>query len=61
MAYAVASKKNDTTYYLHAQESMLRGGKRAMRFFMMETILSDGYTVAESAQTALLLLKRKEA
>jgi YHS domain-containing protein len=66
MAYSVKSKKTGTTYYLHSRETESRGGKRLLYFFSKEVKdgaldkLPDGYTVTESAQTGLPLLKRAE-
>ena len=68
MPYAVVSKKNGTTYYLHSKESDSRGGKRLLYFFKKElkndegfNALDDlpaGYTATESPQTGLPLLKK---
>jgi hypothetical protein len=64
MAYSVKSKKNGTTYYLHSKETDSRGGKRRLYFFKKDITdgaldkLPEGYTVTESAQTGLPLLKR---
>ena len=69
MAYAHKSNKSGTTYYLHSKETESRGGKRTLFFFSKEikeakdgTLaldkVPDGYTVTESAQTGLPLLKK---
>ena len=64
MAYAVTSKKTGTKYYLHSRETDSRGGKRRLYFFSKEVkdgaldALPEGYTVTESEQTGLPLLKR---
>jgi len=68
MPYSHKSNKNGTTYYLHSKETDSRGGKRTLYFFAKEvkkdagTIALDsipaGYTVTESSQTGLPLLKR---
>ena len=70
MPYAVTSKKNGTTYYLHSKETESRGGKRTLYYFAKEVkneegtnvleALPAGYTVVESSQTGLPLLKREE-
>ncbi len=71
MSYSHESKKNGTTYYLHSKETESRGGKRTLFFFAKEVKeakdgtlaldkVPDGYTVTESAQTGLPLLKRAE-
>lgn len=71
MPYSHESKKNGTTYYLHSKETESRGGKRTLFFFAKEVKeakdgtlaldkVPDGYTVTESAQTGLPLLKRAE-
>ena len=69
MAYSVKSNKNGQTYYLHSKETDSRGGKRKLHFFKKEVsdangmvaldALPAGYTVTESPQTGLPLLKRK--
>ena len=70
MPYSHESKKNGTTYYLHSKETESRGGKRTLFFFAKEVKeakdgtqaldkVPDGYTVTESAQTGLPLLKRE--
>ncbi len=65
MAYSVKSAKSGTTYYLHRRETESRGGKRVLYFFAKEVKdgalddLPKGYTVTESAQTGLPLLKRE--
>lgn len=64
MPYSVKSKKTGTTYYLHSKETDSRGGKRLLYFFAKEVKdgaldqLPAGYTVTESSQTGLPLLKR---
>lgn len=64
MAYSVTSKKTGATYYLHARTQETPGGKRTLYFFSKEVkdgALNDlpaGYTVTESAQTGLPLLKK---
>ena len=64
MPYSVKSNKTGTTYYLHSKETDSRGGKRTLYFFAKEVKdgaldkLPDGYTVTESPQTGLPLLKR---
>ena len=68
MAYAVKSNKTGTTYYLHSKQTNSRGGKRLLYFFKKEVSTRDGaqaldqlpagYTVTESKQTGLPLLKR---
>jgi hypothetical protein len=66
MPYSVQSNKTGATYYLHSRETESRGGKRKLFFFSKEIKdgaldnLPDGYTVTESAQTGLPLLKRAE-
>ena len=67
MPYSVQSQKTGTTYYLHSKETASRGGKRRLFFFSKEIkdgaldSLPDGFTVTESAQTGLPLLKRAAA
>ena len=68
MPYSHKSSKNGTTYYLHSKETDSRGGKRTLYFFAKEVKSGDGtvsldsvpagYTVTESSQTGLPLLKR---
>lgn len=69
MAYSHQSNKSGTTYFLHSKETESRGGKRTLFFFSKEikeakdgTLpldkVPDGYTVTESAQTGLPLLKK---
>lgn len=64
MPYSVKSNKTGTTYYLHYKDTDSRGGKRRLYFFSKEVkdgamdALPEGYTVTESAQTGLPLLKR---
>ena len=70
MPYSHKSNKTGTTYYLHSKETESRGGKRTLFFFAKEVKeakdgtlaldnVPDGYTVTESAQTGLPLLKKK--
>ncbi|MDX1935287.1 MAG: hypothetical protein SFU56_22035 [Capsulimonadales bacterium] len=64
MAYSVTSKKNGTVYYLHAQTTQTKGGRRTLYFFRKELKegaldqLPDGYIVTESESTGLPLLSR---
>ena len=69
MAYSHKSNKSGATYYLHSKETESRGGKRTLFFFSKEVKeakdgtlpldkVPDGYTVTESAQTGLPLLKK---
>lgn len=66
MPFSVKSKKTGATYYLHAQEAESRGGKRKLYFFSKQIkdgaldAVPPGYTVTESSQTGLPLLKRTE-
>lgn len=68
MPYAVKSSKTGTTYYLHSKHTNSRGGKRLLYYFKKEVsnadgakaldAIPDGFTVTESKQTGLPLLKR---
>jgi len=64
MPYSVKSQKTGATYYLHSRVTDSRGGKRTLYFFSKEVkdgaldALPAGYTVTESSQTGLPLLKR---
>lgn len=69
MPYSHQSNKTGTTYYLHSKETESRGGKRTLFFFSKEVkevkdgtqvleAVPAGYTVTESAQTGLPLLKK---
>lgn len=71
MAYSHKSNKSGTTYYLHSKETESRGGKRTLFFFSKEVkeakdgtlpldAVPEGYTVTESAQTGLPLLKKAD-
>ena len=71
MAYSHQSNKSGTTYYLHSKETESRGGKRTLFFFSKEVkeakdgtlpldAVPEGYTVTESAQTGLPLLKKAD-
>ena len=65
MPYTYESKKSGTKYYLHAQETESRGGKRTLRFFAKEIKagaldeLPEGYTVTENERTGMPMLKKK--
>jgi len=68
MPYSVKSKKSGIDYFLHSHETCSQSGRRFMFFFakVVKTgkgtialdALPDGYTVTESEQTGLPLLKR---
>lgn len=64
MPYSVKSNKTGVTYYLHSRETDSRGGKRRLFFFAKDIRdgaqenIPEGYTLTESPQTGLPLLKR---
>ena len=66
MAYAVQSKKNGKTFYLHSKEVTLKGGRLQRIFYFAGTVkpealdeLPEGYLVSENSRTGLPLLKKK--
>ncbi len=65
MPYSAVSKKSGKTYFLHAKEVTLKGG-RLQRIFYFAGVpgptaldsLPSGYQVIENERTGLPLLKR---
>lgn len=64
MAYAFTNKKG-VTYYLHAREVKLRGGKMQTIYYFAREVrpgaldnVPAGYTVVETAKTGMPILKK---
>ena len=65
MSFSVVSKKSGTTYFLHAREQELRGGRKVTLYYFGKEAkagamdaLPAGYVVSENAKTGLPLLKK---
>lgn len=65
MAFSVESKKSGKTYYLHAREQELKGGKTVTLYYFAGDprdnaidALPAGYVVSENTRTGLPLLKK---
>lgn len=65
MAYSHTNSKG-VTYYLHAKDVTLRGGKQQRIFYFAKDTrpeaindLPDGYTVVENPRNGFLTLKKK--
>lgn len=65
MAYSVESKKSGKTYYLHAKEVTLRGGRKQTIYFFSQDVrpgaldaVPAGYQVMENARTGLPMLRK---
>ncbi len=64
-AYSHTNSKG-VTYYLHAKNVVLRGGKEQMIYYFAKDVrpealdaLPEGYTVVENPRNGFLTLKRK--
>ena len=65
MAFSVISKKSGKTYFLHAREQELKGGKKVTLYYFAGeakegaiNALPTGYIVSENERTGLPLLKK---
>lgn len=65
MAYSVTSNKSGRTYYLHAKQVTLRGGRQQTIYFFAQDVrdgaldeVPAGYTVMENERTGLPMLKK---
>jgi len=65
MAFSVESKKSGKTYYLHAREQELKGGRTVTLYYFAGQpgenaidALPAGYVVSENTRTGLPLLKK---
>ncbi len=65
MAYSVVSKKSGKTYYLHAREQELRGGRTVTLYYFAGEAgpnaideLPEGRVVSENSRTGLPILKK---
>lgn len=65
MAYSTKSKKSGKTYYLHAKDVVLKGGRKQTIYYFSGTAaanalnaLPPGYRVIENERTGLPLLKK---
>lgn len=65
MAFSAVSKKSGKTFYLHAREVTLRGGRKQTIYFFAGEIkqgavdqLPPGYGIGENSKTGLPILKK---
>lgn len=65
MAFSAQSKKTGRTFYLHAKEVTLKGGRKQRIFYFAGEAkegavdeLPPGYTIGENSKTGLPILKK---
>jgi hypothetical protein len=67
MAFSVVSKKSGKTYYLHARQQQLKGGREVTLYYFggeakagAIDAIPDGMEVMENERTGLPMLRKKK-
>jgi hypothetical protein len=67
MAFSVVSKKSGKTYYLHARQQVLKGGREVTLYYFggeakagAIDAIPDGMEVMENERTGLPMLRKKK-